>query len=600
MGTPMAIPNQPEFYAVYPPGVHPGMGSLLDASAFYYDSNPKGMMAHSTGKHFTRKDSADSGISGTSSGKTATSASALSNLSITEEDSEAKEEMPPMEEPNDELCEQIVQQVEFYFSDANITKDKFLLKHVKRNKEGFVSLKLISSFKRVKHLTKDRRQVAVAIERKSKKLEVNDFKTKVRRLDDLPEYDETTPSRTVVALNLPIERPTIEAVAELFSACGEIVLVRILRPGNPIPADVKPFADKHPEMTDKFCALVEYERTEFAHRAVKDLNKEGPAEDGGMKVMELTAPPPKKTKPSADDKKKASFSSASSSGLRQPLQLTPQRRFSHAGFGMHQSNAGSGQQDNIVIPKRKISLFHNMKFNGTILEEQAAAHAAAAAAAEQQKKEFGLNPNAPSFNMQQYAAHRHPRGRRSVQYMPMEAPMMMMQPVLVNPPRRLSAVAGGHAELAVSGLALPPNVLRLPRGPDKGKGFQRWCKSRMTHPAESTTATTPAAREIQKQNQNPPTPQRKSRAIPIVAPPAADDAKVGGADVQDLVRGAASLSVSSDEATPAPVAAVAPAPVIAAPAPAAVPAAVVAAANNNLIVNLESSDSDEGHFSDHG
>ena len=69
--------------------------------------------------------------------------------------------------------------MEFYFSDANITKDKFLLKHVKRNKEGFVSLKLISSFKRVKHLTKDWRQVAVAIERKSKRLEVNDLKTKV-------------------------------------------------------------------------------------------------------------------------------------------------------------------------------------------------------------------------------------------------------------------------------------------------------------------------------------------------------------------------------------------------------------------------------------
>ena len=83
---------------------------------------------------------------------------------------------------------------------------------------------------------------------------------------------------------------------------------------------------------------------------------------------------------------------------------------------MHQSNAGSGQQDNIVIPKRKISLFHNMKFNGTILEEQAAAHAAAAAAAEQQKKEFGLNPNAPSFNMQQYAAHRYVLNRYTLKY----------------------------------------------------------------------------------------------------------------------------------------------------------------------------------------
>ena len=75
-----------------------------------------------------------------------------------------------------------------------------------------MSLKLISSFKRVKNLTKDWRQVAEAIERKSNRLEVNDLKTKVRRLDALPEYDETTPSRTVVALNLPLERPTIEAV----------------------------------------------------------------------------------------------------------------------------------------------------------------------------------------------------------------------------------------------------------------------------------------------------------------------------------------------------------------------------------------------------
>ena len=104
---------------------------------------------------------------------------------------------------------------------------------------------------------------------------------KVRRLDALPEYDETTPSRTVVALNLPIERPTIEAVAELFKVCGEIVLVRILRPGNPIPADVKPFSNKHPEMTDKVCALVEFEKTEFAHNAVKDLSHEG---EEGMKV----------------------------------------------------------------------------------------------------------------------------------------------------------------------------------------------------------------------------------------------------------------------------------------------------------------------------
>jgi len=122
----------------------------------------------------------------------------------------------------------------------------------------------------------------VAVEKKSKKLEVNSLKTKVRRLDPLPEYDETTPSRTVVALHLPIERPTIEAVAEMFNACGEIVLVRVLRPGNPIPADVRPFFNKHPEMSKKLCALVEFEKTEFAHKAIRQLNSN---QDGKMKVI---------------------------------------------------------------------------------------------------------------------------------------------------------------------------------------------------------------------------------------------------------------------------------------------------------------------------
>merc|ERR1711983_436966 len=405
---------------------------------------------------------------------------------------------------------------------GNITKDKFLLKHVKRNKEGFVSLKLISSFKRVKHLTKDWRQVAVAIEKKSKRLEVNDLKTKVRRLDALPEYDETTPSRTVVALNLPIERPTIEAVAELFSVCGEIVLVRILRPGNPIPADVKPFANKHPEMTDKVCALVEYERTEFAHKAVKDLNKEG---EEGMKVMELTAPPPKKTKPSSDDKKKASLASMPSNVKPQ---FQPQRRFSHAGFGMQGVQMGNGNSGN---------------------NEGA------------QRKESGLNPNAPTFNMQQFQQPQQSHGRRSVRYMPMDAPMMMMQPVLVPNPRRLSAVASGHANLAVSGLALPPNVIRLPRGPSKGKGFQNWCKTRMQPAAPAPSAP------VEEQ----PKVQRKSRAIPVVAPP--EGAPAPEEQAEGAVGGA-----------PAAV------PAAAAPAP---------AVNNNLVVNLESSDSDEGHFSDH-
>merc|ERR1719411_2401837 len=69
--------------------------------------------------------------------------------------------------------------------------------------------------------------------------------------------------------------------------------------------------------------------------------------------------------------------------------------------------------------------------------------------------------------------------------------------------RRISANG-----LAASGLALPPNVIRLPRGPEKNaRGFQKWCRNRMQ------AATPPAPAE------------RKSRAVPIVAPPTEGEEK---------------------------------------------------------------------------
>ncbi|XP_058466589.1 uncharacterized protein LOC131439504 [Malaya genurostris] len=169
--------------------------------------------------------------------------------------------------PDDDMCEKIIEQVEFYFSNDNILKDAFLLKHVRRNKEGFVSLKLVSSFKRVRQLTKDWRVVGYAIKRKSVKIELNDLGTKIRRLESLPIYDETTPSRTVVATGLPYDKYTVEKVSELFSKCGEISLIRVLRPGGPIPADVRQFINKHPELQQNECALIEFTESASARRA---------------------------------------------------------------------------------------------------------------------------------------------------------------------------------------------------------------------------------------------------------------------------------------------------------------------------------------------
>jgi hypothetical protein len=57
---------------------------------------------------------------------------------------------PEWRPPDEELIRKLVDQIEFYFSDENLEKDAFLLKHVRRNKLGYVSVKLLTSFKKVR------------------------------------------------------------------------------------------------------------------------------------------------------------------------------------------------------------------------------------------------------------------------------------------------------------------------------------------------------------------------------------------------------------------------------------------------------------------
>lgn len=221
----------------------------------------------------------------------------------TEEDDEDDE---PIEIPDDEMAEKIVTQVEFYFSNENILKDAFLLKHVRRNKEGFVSLKLISSFKRVRQLTKDWRVVGYAIKLKSKKVELNELGTKVRRLEALPMYDETMPSRTVVAADLPLDKLTIEKVSEMFSKFGEIALIRILHAGGTIPPDVRQFINKHPDLQQKECALVEFTESQSARNALNS--------NTDMQIYEMVAPKKKTGKKASVSKLIESYIYANTHG----------------------------------------------------------------------------------------------------------------------------------------------------------------------------------------------------------------------------------------------------------------------------------------------
>uniref|UniRef100_A0A336KJ62 CSON010591 protein n=1 Tax=Culicoides sonorensis TaxID=179676 RepID=A0A336KJ62_CULSO len=282
----------------------------------------------------------------------------------------SEENEGPIEIPDDETCVKIVEQVEFYFSDESLLKDAFLLKHVRRNKEGFVSLKLVSSFKRVRQICKDWRAVGVAIQKFSKKIELNDINTKIRRLEPLPDYDETLPSRTIVATGLPYEKLTIEKVSDIFSKCGEIALVRILRPGGQIPADVRQFMNKHPELLENECALVEFNESASA-RIAQQME--------GIYVLELVLPK-KKTGKKANVTKlveNLKYSSESDNERNRGGEITPNR------FHLKRNNSAfyiKPEQNTYIPPPRRMSFgndtnnafehFQNKRFQNMMQQQQ--------------------------------------------------------------------------------------------------------------------------------------------------------------------------------------------------------------------------------------
>ncbi|NXV04995.1 LARP6 protein, partial [Cettia cetti] len=173
--------------------------------------------------------------------------------------------------PDPQLVRRIVAQVEFYLSDENLAKDAFLLKHVQKNKMGFVSIKLLTSFKKVKYLTRDWRLTLYAL-KFSTLLEVNKEGTKVRRRLPIPEQLlSVPPSKLLLAWelqareqDLPLQKNFLETITRMFSPFGAIASIRLLRPGRKLPSDVRKYSSRFPELLSRCCALVEYESLESA------------------------------------------------------------------------------------------------------------------------------------------------------------------------------------------------------------------------------------------------------------------------------------------------------------------------------------------------
>ncbi|XP_061445000.1 la-related protein 6-like [Rhineura floridana] len=220
--------------------------------------------------------------------------------------------------PDLQLIRRIVSQVEFYLSDENLSKDAFLLKHVQKNKMGFVSIKLLTSFKKVKYLTRDWRVTLYALQF-SELLEVNEEGTKVRRRNPIPEHlVNIPPSKMLLAWNvLPYEQTIsssllfqmtfLDKITKLFSPFGDITSIRILRPGKKLPSDMKKYSSRYPELLTKCCALIEYESLESTRKAFEELGHNQVSSPGeAVKVVSLSGRgSKKKNMPNQEDGEEA-------------------------------------------------------------------------------------------------------------------------------------------------------------------------------------------------------------------------------------------------------------------------------------------------------
>ncbi|XP_006629079.3 la-related protein 6a [Lepisosteus oculatus] len=211
--------------------------------------------------------------------------------------------------PDPELTQKLIAQIEYYLSDENLEHDAFLLKHVRRNKLGFVSVKLLTSFKKVKHLTRDWRTTAYAL-RHSELLELNEEGRKVRRKAAVPVFpSENLPSRMLLVSELgpaveseggsaAQQERLMEMLLKAFGTYGVISSVRILKPGKELPPDLKKLSGRYSQLGTVECAIVEFEEIEAAVKAHEAMASE--EEEGGppgLKVVLIGTKPPKKKVP---------------------------------------------------------------------------------------------------------------------------------------------------------------------------------------------------------------------------------------------------------------------------------------------------------------
>ncbi|XP_076000019.1 la-related protein 7 isoform X2 [Genypterus blacodes] len=165
-----------------------------------------------------------------------------------------------------QLLGDVKKQVEFWFGDVNLHKDRFLKTLIDESGDGYVDISVLTSFNRMKKLTTDSKLIARAL-KNSTVVEVDLEGNKVRRQFPIRDVPGDVDNRTVYVELLPKD-VTHGWIERVFTKCGNVVYVSI--PRYKSTGDSKGFA------------FVEFERREEARNAIEMLNN--PPEDAPRKV----------------------------------------------------------------------------------------------------------------------------------------------------------------------------------------------------------------------------------------------------------------------------------------------------------------------------
>uniref|UniRef100_V9KN76 Autoantigen La n=1 Tax=Callorhinchus milii TaxID=7868 RepID=V9KN76_CALMI len=128
------------------------------------------------------------------------------------------DEITPQEK---KICEQI----EYYFGDHNLPRDKFLTEQIKLD-DGWVPLETMIKFNRLSRLTTDFPTIVEALKKsKSGLMEISEDKSKVRRVPSKPlpemddKYKDSVKAKTVYVKGFPTSA-TLDEIMEWFEEKG--------------------------------------------------------------------------------------------------------------------------------------------------------------------------------------------------------------------------------------------------------------------------------------------------------------------------------------------------------------------------------------------